>query len=128
MMRKNRVAGRTVAPREWPPRPAAGKFPRPAAILPIQFDDLCRRSVGRSGEQRLALAVVRQAVEDLRKHRWARRRRAQRLYRDAYEWVDATDRRWPYSFVNICEVLQLSPTALRAELLGDVNADANAAA
>jgi hypothetical protein len=127
-MRKNAAAGRRIAPDNWSTRPAAGRFPKPAAILPVQFDDLCRRSVGRSGEQRLALAVVRQAVEDLRKHRWARRRRAQRIYRDAYEWVDATDRRWPYSFINICEVLQLSPTALRAELLGEVNADADAAA
>jgi hypothetical protein len=127
-MRENRAPARTVAPDEWFMRRAAAKFPQPVVILPVQFDDLCRRSVGRSSEQQLALAVVRQAVEDLRKHRWARRRRAQRIYRDAYEWVDATDPHWPYSFINLCEALQLSPTALRAELLGDVNVDANAAA
>lgn len=126
-MRENRAPAGTVRPDDWATRRAAGVSPQPVAILPVQFDDLCRRSVGRSPEQRLVLAVLRQAVEDLRKHRWARGRRAQRLYRDAYQWVDATDRRWPYSFVNICEVLQLSPTALRAELLGGYDTAANAA-
>jgi len=34
-----------------------------------------------------------------------------------YQWVASDCRQWPFSFVNICEILDLSPQALRAQLL-----------
>jgi hypothetical protein len=39
------------------------------------------------------------------------------LYREAYQWVVSDDRSWPYSFLNICDLLGLCAGALRAELL-----------
>jgi hypothetical protein len=86
-------------------------------LYPSQFDDIWHRSRARRNEQLLAKAVVQQAFGDLLKYRHARRRREQRVYRDAYNWVASDDRRWPYSFVNLCEVLGLSPAALREQLL-----------
>jgi hypothetical protein len=89
-----------------------------AAVLgPSQFDDIWHRSRARSSEQLLAKAVVQQALADLVKFRTARRRREQRLYSDAYDWVTSPDVRWPYSFVNLCDVLGLSAAALREQLL-----------
>jgi len=68
-------------------------------------------------ERALAAAVLDSAVADLEKHRYARRRSRQRTYWQVYQWVASDSREWPFSFVNICEILRLSPQALRARLL-----------
>jgi hypothetical protein len=91
----------------------------PEPALPAQFQDVWHRSRAISSERALVLSVMWQALIDLRKFRFARRRQHQRLYMDAYEWVVSSDRAWPYSFINLCELLNLDPEALRAELLGD---------
>jgi len=92
-------------------------IPEPA--LPVQFKEIWHRSRAISAERALILAVLWQAADDLQKHRFARRRQQQRLYMEAYDWVASEDQRWPYSFVNLCELLQLSPEALREGLLGN---------
>lgn len=90
----------------------------PDVILhPVQFDAIWNGNGVITPERALALAVLNAAVDDLQKYRHARRRRPQRLYSEAYRWVAAHDPRWPFSFVNICEALRLSPDALRAQLL-----------
>ncbi len=87
-------------------------------LLPWQFDRLWRGSEHRVPERTLALEVLRQAADDLRKYRGTRSPRGQVLYYDAYYWVAATNYRWPYSFVNICLLLDLSPLWARDLLLG----------
>jgi hypothetical protein len=90
-------------------------IPEPA--LPAQFHIIWHRTRAISAERALVLAVLWQAVADLQKYRFATRRQHQRLYMEAYEWVASSDRSWPYSFVNLCELLNLSPESLREELL-----------
>jgi hypothetical protein len=90
-------------------------IPEPA--LPAQFHIIWHRSRAISPERALVLAVLWQAVADLQKYRFATRRQQQRLYMEAYEWVDSKDRSWPYSFVNLCEILNLDPDPMREELL-----------
>jgi hypothetical protein len=89
----------------------------PEAALPSQFQDIWHRSRAISPERSLALAVVSQAVIDLQKHRYAKRRRQQRLFMEAYEWVRSEDRSWPFSFSNLCEYLDLPAAPLRERLL-----------
>ena len=72
-------------------------------------------------EESLAIGVLKQAVHDLRRFRGAIGKLERELYLDAYRWITASDFDWPYSFVNICEVLDVPPEILRAELLGDVS-------
>jgi len=84
---------------------------------PVPFQELSQPSRAITPERALLLSVLWQAMIDLRKHRFARQRRHQRLYMEAYRWVGSDDRSWPYSFVNICEVLNLPPTSVRRELL-----------
>jgi hypothetical protein len=91
----------------------------PEAALPSQFEDVWHHTRAISPERALALAVLEQAVADLQKHRFAKRRRQQRLYMEAYRWVTSGDRSWPFSFVNLCEVLDVDPNVMRAHLLGD---------
>jgi hypothetical protein len=92
----------------------------PEATLPSQFFDIWHHSRSTSPERLLALAVVEQALLDLQKYRFARRRRHQRLYMDAYRWVASDDREWLFSFANLCDGLGLVPDLVRRQLLGDV--------
>ncbi len=91
----------------------------PEPALPIQFHDVWHRTRFITSERALVLAVLWQAVIDLQKYRFAPRRRQQRLYMEAYRWVASEDRSWPYSFVNLCEAINLEPEPLRAQLLSD---------
>ena len=88
------------------------------SVLPAQFRDIWRRAQYISAERTLALAVLHQVVLDLQKFCFAGGRRHQRMYMQAYQWVASEARDWPYSFANLCDMLALSPEALRAELLG----------
>jgi hypothetical protein len=95
----------------------ADYLPLPLAVLPVQFAGIWH---GRApcAFKNLAAAVLAQAVSDLRHYRNARNGRRQRLYNDAYRWVSSYSRSHPFSFVNICELLELSPAAVRACLMG----------
>jgi len=69
-----------------------------------------------SAEAELAAAVLKLAFEDLQKHRGTTDTRRKRAFRDAYVWVKSNERQWPFSFLNVCDMLDLSPQALRAKL------------
>ena len=88
--------------------------------LPAQFYDIWHKTRYVAPERALVLSLVWQTVIDLRKFRFARRRRQQRLYMEAYQWVVSDDRQWPYSFCNVAEMLNVAPERLRATLLGDI--------
>jgi len=76
-------------------------------------------------ERQLAVAVLSQAANDLRKFRYARRGSGYSLYADARKWITSNDRLWPYSFLNLCDALQLAADAIRAELLGNTSGRAS---
>jgi hypothetical protein len=68
-------------------------------------------------ERELAAAMIEAAAEDLSRYRGARTRGPQRLYWGAHDWIASDERDWPFSFANLCDVLELSADALRARLL-----------
>ena len=68
-------------------------------------------------EKPLAKGVLRQAAKDLRLFHAAQDRVGRAIYMDAYTWVLSGDTSWPYSFVNVCQVLGLSFEITRTELL-----------
>ena len=72
-------------------------------------------------EKGLALGVLKQAAHDLRRFSAAIRGVRRELYVDAYDWVTANDYSWPYSFVNVCKVLNVCPEAIRTELFADAS-------
>ncbi len=90
---------------------------RPECTLPVQFQRLWHGARPTTPERLLMINILWQAAEDLHKYRYARKRRRQRLYMEAYRWVAADDHTWPFSFASICDALGLSPEFLRAELL-----------
>lgn len=87
--------------------------------LPVQFHDIWHKTRYVSPERALVLALVWQVLVDLQKYRFATRRRQQRLYMEAYRWVASDDRKWPYAFRNVAEMLDVAPERLRGQLLAD---------
>jgi len=88
----------------------------PAILHPIQYRDIWS-GTGHSPERELASAVIDRAATDLRIYRYARRARHQRLYMQAYQWVQSNDTSWAFAFLSICHALGFSPEALRERLL-----------
>jgi hypothetical protein len=68
------------------------------------------------GEFELVRATLDDAIHTYRRYAFAKGRRAQRLFREVDEWISADDWSWPFSFVNICEVLDLDPDYIRTGL------------
>ena len=70
-------------------------------------------------EKSLALGVLKQAAYDLRRYRTATKSADREVYLDAHSWIMAYDSSWPYSFMNVCKLLDLCPEVVRDELLAD---------
>lgn len=87
-------------------------------VPPVQFDSLWRSSTPPAGVRALLFAMLEQAALDLQSRRFGRRREARRNYSEARQWVTSNDRSHPFSFVNICEALKLSPDRTRWGMMG----------
>src|SRR3954466_8412778 len=74
-----------------------------------------------TAEKGLAIGVLKQAAYDLRRYRTATKAAHQELYLDAHSWVTAYDSSWPYSFMNVCKLLDLCPEMVRTDLLADAS-------
>ena len=70
-------------------------------------------------EVKMAKGVLIQAKRDLRRFRSAQDPVGREIFRDAYTWITSNDFSWPYSFLNVCEALGLTPDALRDDLLAE---------
>lgn len=88
----------------------------PETLMPAQFTDIWHGRARGPGEM-LAHAVLEQAIRDLHRGRYSRKRRYQRLFMEAYDWIRSDSREHVFSYVNICEVLCLPVDGLRSELL-----------
>src|SRR5262249_48621037 len=72
-------------------------------------------------EKGLAIGVLKQAAYDLRRYRTATKAVDRELYVDAHSWVTGYDSSWPYSFMNVCKLLDLCPEVVRTDLLADAS-------
>jgi hypothetical protein len=69
----------------------------------------------------LADGVLKQAAQDLRRFHGATSAIERELYLDAYTWVMSDDFSWPFSFLTVCESLNLSPEDVRQELVDELS-------
>ena len=74
-----------------------------------------------TSQRELAAGVLKQAAQDLRRFNSATSAVERELYLDAYSWLTSDDSSWPFSFVNVCQLLNLAPEILRQDLLGDAS-------
>jgi hypothetical protein len=72
-------------------------------------------------QRELADGVLKQAARDLRRFHGAVSAIERELYLDAYRWVMSDDFSWPFSFLNVCGLLNLSPEDVRQELVSDLS-------
>jgi hypothetical protein len=88
----------------------------PDTLLPIQYFEAMRRKHLLEGEKRLILSVLEDAIECFMKCIEASTSKGQRLFRDADEWIAHEDKRWVFSFDNVCDMLDINPEYMRTGL------------
>src|SRR4029079_19622398 len=69
----------------------------------------------------LAAGILKQAELDLRRFHGASSAVEREFYLDAYRWVTSDDCSWPFSFLNVCQTLNLAPGTVREEVFGDLS-------
>jgi len=67
-------------------------------------------------EKRLMLAVLDEAVHTFRTHMGAHRPGKRRVLAQVQAWFESEDNAWPFSFLNICESLDLDAGRIRQAL------------
>jgi hypothetical protein len=77
-----------------------------------------------TAKRHLAAGILGQARRDLRRFNGATRPPERELYFDAYDWVLSDSCRWPFSFRNVCQLLDLSPETVRQGMFQDVSLSA----
>jgi hypothetical protein len=82
--------------------------------------ELALGDLKQSAQDELAAGVLKQAAQDLRRFHNATSRIERELYFDAHRWVMSDDYSWPFSFPNVCQILNREPEELRQELVGDL--------
>lgn len=68
------------------------------------------------GEYGLVEAVLREAIREYQKFAGQQTRRGSRLFHEVHEWFLADDPDWDFSFINVCQILNLEPTYIRTGL------------
>ena len=63
-------------------------------------------------EKKLMFAILLDAVECFQEYG-----EQDPFFKDAAEWIFEDDHEWPYSFINICEAVDMNPKYLRKGLL-----------
>lgn len=81
--------------------------------------EFAARVLKHAAQRDLAAGVLKQAAQDLRRYHGATSKIERELYLDAYRWLTVDECSSPFSFPNICELLNLAPENVRHELVGD---------
>jgi hypothetical protein len=61
----------------------------------------------------LTAGILKQAALDLRRFHGATSALEREFYLDAHRWVTSDDYSWPFSFLNVCQALNLVPETVR---------------
>lgn len=87
------------------------------AILPDQFAADRRSVVQRTGEYRLLVAILQDALATWFRCRPVRRSRESRLFQEVSAWFAEKRSNWPFAFERICDHLGLDPDYIRQGLV-----------
>src|SRR6266567_7858394 len=74
-----------------------------------------------TSQKDLATGILKQAALDLRRFHGATSAVEREFYLDAHRWVMSDDCSWPFSFSNVCQLLDLIPQTVREEVLADMS-------
>ena len=97
--------------------------PLPTLTSPAKgFAGVSEHANSTEPERALAGGVLRQAASDLRRFRESENAIGREIYSDARSWFNSNDTTWPYSFLNVCRSLGVSPENIRGEVFADAQA------
>jgi hypothetical protein len=83
----------------------------PRALMPAQFFTHRERRNAQDGIRRLMYAILEDAVSVYTGE--VRSPRQSRTFQQTRRWIDSNDRQWVFSFLRICEALDLDPEYIR---------------
>jgi hypothetical protein len=93
-----------------------GRLFQPDIMLPSQYYAVLRKTAPQGPEYGLVLAMLQDAVECFQKYRFATDENGRELYADARDWIASDDQKWPFSYENVCGILNLNAEYLRTGL------------
>jgi hypothetical protein len=94
----------------------SGGLFEPDVLLPGQFFSFFRKEAGFDRERRLMLAVLEDAIDCFQKYAHTNDLRGRQLFLESYEWIMSGDKRWLFSFENICQIVDMNPDYIRQGL------------
>ena len=86
----------------------------PRTLVPAQFFTQRERRNARDSIRRLMCAILEDAVNVYTKE--ANSSRPSHTFRETRRWIDSNDRKWVFSFLRICQALDLDPTSVRRSI------------
>lgn len=89
----------------------------PDIIMPAQFFD-ARQRRELEPQRKLAIAILRDAIDCYREHARSEASPSRQLFVDAEAWITSCDRDYCFSFENVCELLGMDPDWIRQRVLG----------
>jgi hypothetical protein len=98
------------------PIPLSSYF-EPDILTSHQYFKVFREKSHLGPEEKLMFAVLTDAIECFQKYLGANGRRRRNLFAEADAWICSRDSSSPYSFEQICEVLNMNPNYLRLGLM-----------
>jgi hypothetical protein len=90
---------------------------QPDILISFQHMATHRRRFNLEPEKLLMLAVLEDAIVCFQDNLGASCKRKQQLYADAEQWILDADKSYLFSFENVCEALNFTPTYLRHGLM-----------
>ena len=97
-------------------RPEHFSILQPDILLPLQYHRTQRTRHLLLPEQKLAVAILEDAIACYQHYARSRGERAEANYREAEAWIMNRERHWLFSFERICELMALNPDYIRAGL------------
>jgi hypothetical protein len=94
----------------------SGGLFEPDVLLPNQFFSFFRKEAGFDRERRLMLAVLEDAIDCYQKYAHTNDLRGRQLFAESYDWIMSPDKRWLFSFENICQIVDMNPDYIRQGL------------
>ena len=94
----------------------SGGLFEPDVLLPGQFFSFFRKEAGFDRERRLMLAVLEDAIDCFQKYAHTNDLRGRQLFLESYDWIMSQDKRWLFSFENICQIVDMNPDYIRQGL------------
>ena len=89
----------------------------PDTLVSTQYLESFRRKTSTEPEKMLMLAVLEDAINCFQVNVMAERGRARKLFDETVAWFLDRNDDWIFSFVSICEILDLKPEYVRGGLL-----------